>query len=37
MRSTAIFEGNLAADPELRYTPVSQQIVEFTFWSTNAA
>ena len=30
MRTTVTFEGNLAADPELRYTPTGRQIVEFT-------
>jgi single-strand DNA-binding protein len=30
MRTTVTFEGNLAADPELRYTPSGKQIVEFT-------
>jgi single-strand DNA-binding protein len=30
MRTTVTFEGNLAADPELRYTASGKQIVELT-------
>ena len=30
MRTTVTFEGNLAADPELRYTASGKQVVEFT-------
>jgi len=30
MRTTVTFEGNLAADPELRYTGAGKQVVEFT-------
>ena len=30
LTTTTIFEGNLAADPELRFTPNGKQVVEFT-------
>jgi single-strand DNA-binding protein len=30
MRTTVTFEGNLATDPELRYTGSGKQVVEFT-------
>ncbi|MBW9211773.1 single-stranded DNA-binding protein [Mumia sp. zg.B21] len=30
LTTTTIFEGNLAADPELRFTPSGKQVVEFT-------